>query len=464
MSSSGQTYTYTFSLGSNIGRRMQTMRQAMDAISRRVGRVTSCSPMAETEPWGYQSTHRYLNCALEATSCLAPREVLAVTQQIERELGRESKTVGGHYEDRVIDIDILLCDKLVIYSPELRIPHPRMWQRAFVTDCLRKMLLDNGSGGSCNDAVVTAPRAATIGFFDGAHLGHRHLAQQLVQLNRGRDAKAVMLTFDRHPHDAICPDEPPVALLSTPAGKREAFAYLRRDVEMWCMEFSPAMAALTAREFMQYVLREQLNIDTLLIGYDHHFGRPLGGETFDDYVRYGLETGIRVVRATELDSVPCHVSSSAIRRAIASSDFARADAMLGYAYTWYGRVVHGDAIGRRLGFPTANLEALHPETILPPGGVYAAMVTLPGGRQLPAMLNIGTRPTIAAPAARVTVEAHIIGLHDDIYGLHVGVNFRARLRDEHRFGSTEELARQLRHDRDEVVRLLGGGAAGPAQS
>ena len=509
---------YYFGLGSNMGRRTDTLRRAIRLIDERISSITYCSPFIETEPWGYKSRHRYLNAAVAVITNRDPHEVLAITQQIERELGRTTKTRDGHYEDRPIDIDILICEHNVVYTSELRLPHPRMWQRAFVTECMAALRvmkryppeqdspkdlaeapdpktepanyhyprfgrhLRFGELVYCSKAD-TEPRVATIGFFDGAHLGHHHLAQQLVELNKGRQHRAIMLTFDRHPHDVVHPDEPPVQQLTLLIEKRMAFFRYGNGLEMWFMHFGPDMAALTAREFMERVLRDQLNIDTLLIGYDHHFGRPLPGETFDDYVRYGQELGIRIVRATELPGEQ-HVSSSAIRRAILGGDFAKANAMLGKTYHWWGKVVHGDALGRKLGFPTANLEPCHPELIIPSRGVYAAWASIPGKPRMrllddgkpinfiwegrvagptdkgfPAMVNIGTRPTITGNATdgnpqHATVEAHIIGLDDDIYGEEVGLTFVARLRDERQFASEDDLVRQLQADRDEVLRIL----------
>ena len=468
---------YYFGLGSNLGHREANIHAAIRLLGQRVGNITSSSPCIETEPWGYESPHPYLNAAVALITDLEPDRVLAITQEIERELGRTAKTHDGHYEDRIIDIDILVCEHHVIYSPDLRLPHPRMWQRPFVTDTLAAL-----SDSECCPYADTEPRVATIGFFDGAHRGHQHLARQLADLNRGRSHRALMLTFDRHPHDVVHPDEAPVPLLTTLTQKRMQFFRYNKDIEMWFLQFTPYMAALTARQFMEYVLRDQLNVDTLLIGYDHHFGRPLPGETFDDYVRYGAELGIRIVRATELPD-DLHVSSSAIRRAIMDGDFAAARTMLGRDFLWWGRVVHGEALGRRLGFPTANLVAKHPDIIIPPRGVYAAWVSIPGKPQLHfmehgtpfditfdgdhegphdgrymAMVNIGTRPTVTQPATddapRQTIEAHILDFDGDIYGQELCLTLVARLRDEQHFDSEADLVRQLQADREAVRHLL----------
>ena len=220
------------------------------------------------------------------------------------------------------------------------------------------------TGGVGGGSVV-----CTIGFFDGVHRGHECLIRQVLDEARGRGARSLLVTFDRHPRSVFAPGSEPLLLTSS----EEKMGLLRATGvdDIFVLPFDRAMAALTAREFMQQVLHDQLGVTALVVGYDHHFGRPQG-ETFDDYVAIGREVGIDVVPARELEGE--HVSSSAVRRALEGGDVAAAARLLGRPYTWTGRVVHGRGVGHRLGFPTANLEAEEPEKILPARGVYAIRV------------------------------------------------------------------------------------------
>ena len=450
---------YTLCLGSNLGNPRNNIREAMRHLRACLGVPTAVSPITESEPWGYASDHRYANAAVTIESDLTPQQMLATTQQVERDMGRTSKSHDGRYEDRIIDIDIIAAGHHVVYDPDLRIPHPLMWQRPFVRTTLQELRPTIADLGMPSPLADYTPRVATIGFFDGMHLGHRHLITQLTDLAEGHTLPPMVLTFDRHPHDVIHPDEPPVGLLTTADERQRQLQDIAPGAEMWTLHFTPHMAALTAREFMERVLRQQLNIGTLLIGYDHHFGHPLPGrrESFDDYVAYGRQIGIEVVRATELQA-PFHVSSSTIRRAIAQARVGAAATMLGRPYRWQGTVVHGNQIGRQLGFPTANLQPLHPELITPPRGVYAAWAIVPEASAVPEASPSGP----SAPAT--TIEAHLIGFSGDIYSRTVTLDFVAHLRDEQRFPSEAALARQLRRDAAAAKRMLTSSQPRPRRS
>lgn len=281
----------------------------------------------------------------------------------------------------------------------------------------------------------------TIGFFDGVHRGHQCLIRQVRDEALRRGVPSLLITFDRHPRSVFAPEGAP-QLLTTAEEKMQLLRASGID-DIHVLRFDSAMAALSAREFMQQVLRQQLGVSVLVIGYDHHFGRPQG-ETFEDYQAMGRELGIDVVLAHELEGE--HVSSSAIRRALNEGDVATANRLLGRPYTWAGHVVHGHAVGRQLGFPTANLEATEPGKLLPARGAYAVRIN-----HQPSILNIGCRPTLDN-GTDTTVEAHLIDFQGDLYGQTLNVTFVERLREERRFASEDELAAQLRRDRDEALK------------
>ena len=289
----------------------------------------------------------------------------------------------------------------------------------------------------------------TIGFFDGVHRGHQCLIRQVQDEARLCGARSLLITFDRHPRSVFAPASAP-RLLTSAEEKRRLLRATGVD-DIYVLPFDRQMAALTAREFMQQVLKEQLGVGVLVIGYDHHFGRPQG-EGFEDYRTMGRELGIEVVRATELEDG--HVSSSAIRRALEAGDVASAAHQLGRPYTWSGRVIHGHAVGRQLGFPTANLLATEPEKLLPARGAYAVRVqgsslskTENGGHG--AMLNIGRRPTLDN-GNDTSVEAHLLDFQGDLYGQVLTLSFITRLREERRFPDEASLAAQLQRDREEA--------------
>ena len=307
--------------------------------------------------------------------------------------------------------------------------------------------------------MVTAPSligraggesVCSIGFFDGVHCGHQCLIRQVRDEALRRGARSLLITFDRHPRSVFAPDSAP-ALLTTAEEKMALLKATGID-EIYVLPFDREMAALSAKEFMQQVLKEKLNVGVLVIGYDHHFGRPRQGspETFEDYQAYGREVGIKVVQAHELEGG--HVSSSAIRHALEKGDIETATRLLGRPYSWTGRVVHGHEVGRQLGFPTANLEALEPAKMLPANGAYAVTVKSEIF-EAKGMLNIGTRPTIDN-GSDVSVEAHLFDVNEDLYDQTLTLSFITRLREERRFSSEAELTEQLQCDQKAALKVL----------
>lgn len=289
-------------------------------------------------------------------------------------------------------------------------------------------------------------RAATIGFFDGVHRGHLFLINQMCSLAKERGMESVIITFDRHPREVIHSDYVP-QLLSSPAEKLFLLHHSGAD-QVEVLHFTLEMSKWSASTFMKDVLRKQLEISMLVMGYDHRFGHD--GGSHEDYIRWGRECGIDVVLAHELKGEK--VSSSRIRSLLRSGLLAEANAMLGYDYSLSGIVVKGYQIGRNLGFPTANLQ-VPPSKLLPADGVYAGRVQLQDGGTCPAVLNIGRRPTVLN-GGDISVEAHLLHFSGNLYGQEVRVELKARLRDEVQFASTGELKLQIQKDADRVLRLF----------
>lgn len=277
--------------------------------------------------------------------------------------------------------------------------------------------------------------ALTIGFFDGVHQGHRYLLQQLEELAAANGLSAAALTFDRHPRTVVQPNFVP-SLLTTQEEKLDLLSKAFTG-KIIVLPFTQELSELTAKEFMQNILREKLNAELLLMGYNHRFGH--GGGNPEDYVTWGHETGIKVCLAKALAGEK--VSSSRIRNLISLGDVKKANNLLGYPYFLTGEVTEGKQIGRQIGFPTANL-TLPEQKLMPACGVYAVWVTMPDHSKRGGMLCIGHRPTVEQNG-EISVEVHIFDFNGNLYGTSISIDFIEKLRDERHFDSLEELQKQL---------------------
>ena len=308
------------------------------------------------------------------------------------------------------------------------------------------------------DSKCTKPCVATIGFFDGVHRGHQYLIARLIEKARQEGLEATVITFDKHPREVLHADYQPL-LLNTFEEKELLLSKTGID-NCAVLPFSVEMAGYSARDFMQKVLKERLQVRILYIGYDNRFGHNRE-ETFDDYVRYGKEMGITVVRNDEFkaesteseNTCPPKISSSQIRKYLLNGDAEMAEQCLGYPYFLWGTVVDGVQKGRELGFPTANIAVNDPRKLIPAPGVYAVNACLKTETMLrPSMMNIGRRPTFGDNA--LSLEVHILDYSSNLYGQQLAVGFVRRMREEHRFDSEQELAAQLQSDAREVRDLF----------
>ncbi|ERJ97892.1 riboflavin biosynthesis protein RibF [Hoylesella pleuritidis F0068] len=286
------------------------------------------------------------------------------------------------------------------------------------------------------------PAAATIGFFDGVHCGHRYLIGRVIDEARADGLASMVITFARHPRQVIDTHYVP-RLLSTPEMKIERLAETGID-RCTVLDFDRRMAALTAREFMIHILSSRLNVRKLIIGYDNRFGHDRS-ESIDDYCAYGRTLGIEVVKSCGITVDGIRVSSSVIRNAIERGDLTEANRCLGYAYTLSAHVSHGFRNGHRLGFPTANLDMDEVCQLLPQIGVYATRVRIEGECELhPAMTSVGTRPTF--DGTRLSVETYILDFDADLYGRKLEVAFLKRIRGEKKFADLQQLRTQMADD------------------
>ena len=282
------------------------------------------------------------------------------------------------------------------------------------------------------------PCVATIGFFDGVHRGHLYLIQQVTRLAEERGLVSRLVTFDRHPRVVLQLDYVP-ALLTTLEEKLTLLKGTGAD-DISLLPFTRELSRLTAKDFMRKVLYEELGARVLVLGYDHRFGH--GGGTWEEYRKWGEETGIEVVRAQALDGE--HVSSSRCRTLLMDGDVCGVAGLLGRRYVMSGEVVRGFQVGHELGFPTANLE-IDREKVMPARGAYAVWVRMADGTCHEGMLNIGNRPTIGNGEA-ASIEVNLLDYKGDLYGQQLSVEFVDRLREERRFASKDELMAQLAQD------------------
>jgi len=284
-----------------------------------------------------------------------------------------------------------------------------------------------------------APVVASVGNFDGVHLGHRAILEGVARGARSRGSRSVLITFDPHPLSVVAPARRP-RLLMTRRQKLEALEATGLDAVL-ILEFGPEMAALDGEEFFLRFLGAQLPLAEVHVGESFRFGRGRAGD-LSVLRRIGAAAGIEVIGVPAVSVDGTLVSSSAIRALVAEGDVERARRMLGRPYALTGIVVRGEGRGRSLRYPTANVEVEN--EIIPRRGVYVSE-TLALASRLASVTNVGTRPTFHG--STLTVETHAIDFEGDLYDERVEVRFLGRIREERRFAGPAELADQIARDR-----------------
>lgn len=279
-----------------------------------------------------------------------------------------------------------------------------------------------------------------IGVFDGVHLGHQQIIRQTIADARQQEALAVVVTFDRHPHAIVAADRVPPMIYS-PSQKLRTLESLGVDAVL-LIAFDQKFSEQNGETFIRGLANDFGHLRSLCVGADFVFGHQRSGN-IQLLRRLGAELHFTVhgLAAVSLDGEV--VSSTRIREAIRGGDFDRASRLLGRTYSLAGPVIRGDQIGRKLGFPTANLEVSG--LLLPPHGVYAARVTV-AEKNHHAVLNIGNRPTLESPDPKLRVEVHVLNFSGELYGEEMEVAFVKKIRDEKKFASLEELKSQISHD------------------
>lgn len=302
-----------------------------------------------------------------------------------------------------------------------------------------------------HDPVTLKRPVATIGTFDGVHTGHRFILEHLRQRAGELGGDAVVVTLWPHPQVILNRGLPKFRLLHTREEKLRELQKTGID-QLIIIPFTTAIASLTACQFAQQYLVNRLGVEVLLVGYDNRFGRDRKGDP-EGLAKCAEANRFRIEKMPEFQSGQGRVSSTSIREAIAQGDLEMANRMLGYEYYLAGSIVEGSHLGRKLGFPTANIHPMDPYKLIPMNGVYAIRAELKGSLY-GGMLNIGFRPTLDSASAVKTIEAHLFGVSGDFYGEEVVVHFVKRIRDEMKFRGIDELRAQLNKDKFNIEDML----------
>ena len=300
-----------------------------------------------------------------------------------------------------------------------------------------------------NDFPKAAYTVITVGTFDGLHLGHKKIIDRMKQLAKENNGETILVTFDPHPRLVVNSNSYEIKFINTQKRKFDLLSRLGID-NLIIIPFTKEFAKTSSEDFIREYLVKELKVKKLIVGYDHHFGRNREGN-YHKLHQLGkkYEFDVEEISAQYIDDIP--VSSTKIRNALMDGDVKLANRMLGYEYSISGIVVEGNKIGRKIGFPTANIEIEDKYKLIAAGGVYACKVEV-NGKLFNGMGNIGTRPTIGKHD--FTTEVHILDFDMDIYGDEITIFFVERIRDEKKFESLEELTKQLVKDREAVYELL----------
>jgi len=291
----------------------------------------------------------------------------------------------------------------------------------------------------------------TTGVFDGVHSGHRALLDSLVRTAKQRQGESVVVTFDPPPRLVLSHDKNEIFFLSTPDEKKKIIEETGID-HLLILKFTETLRDMSARELIAEILAGKIGTEHLIVGYDHHFGKKRSGD-FDSIKKYAAESGFSVEKIGEVFLGTDKISSTTIRRALLEGNPGKAEKMLGYPYSLGGIVVKGKGIGRRLGFPTANLKPTYRYKLIPADGVYAVTVDIDGFLSK-GILSIGYNPTVNRDNSERSVEVNIFDFEDDIYGHEIRVFFRYWLRPEKRFDNITDLTDQMTKDKLVAMILL----------
>lgn len=290
----------------------------------------------------------------------------------------------------------------------------------------------------------------TIGTFDGVHRGHKKLLQKLIHIRKNKGGKSVVFTFEPHPRKVLFPNQTDLQLISSLDEKIKLMEAEGIDIVI-VYPFTKEFAQIEPEKFIKEILAEKLKTDTLVIGYDHKFGKDREGDINTFKAASGIYGfSVEEIPAEEINDI--NISSTKIRKALYEGDIKGAAAFLGYNYFLNGTVVHGKKLGKTISYPTANIRVGDNDKLIPKKGVYLVSVEVEGFKGY-GMMNVGTNPTTDSDT-NLKLEVNIFNFDKDVYTKEIKVEFIERLRDEKKFGSIEELIIAIKNDEKECKRIL----------
>ncbi|RPI18274.1 MAG: bifunctional riboflavin kinase/FAD synthetase [Ignavibacteriae bacterium] len=290
----------------------------------------------------------------------------------------------------------------------------------------------------------------SIGTFDGVHRAHKEIIKRVLELAHGKKSRSLIITFDPHPQEVLKNKTPEIKLLTSTDEKLKLFEQAGIDC-VWLVKFTEEFSKTDPRDFYEKLIYKKIGISDLVIGYDHVFGRNREGD-FNTLKELGEEYKFNIYRveAIEIDGIT--VSSTKIRHFLMEGDIESANKLLGYNYSFEGIVMEGDRVARQLGFPTANLQPVKENKVIPGDGVYVSQIEY-NGNMYDGMMYLGFRPTLTEGLKRV-IEVNMFDFDSVIYGGKLNVSFIKRLRGEKKFDSKEELIKQISSDKKETLEHL----------
>ncbi|MDR6515408.1 bifunctional riboflavin kinase/FAD synthetase [Chryseobacterium camelliae] len=291
-----------------------------------------------------------------------------------------------------------------------------------------------------SDYTSHRPLALSLGMFDGVHIGHKSIIDELKKTGQEKDLETAILTFWPHPRFVFNPDED-LKLLNT-LDEKTVLMEKYGIQNLFLKEFDAGFRNLTGEEFVRQILVDALHVKYLIIGYDHSFGKNKSGN-FELLQKLSGELGFEVEQMEAINIHENNISSTKIRKALLTGNIREANEMLGYSYSVSGTIVHGKKIGRTIGYPTANIET-DSIKLLPKKGAYIVEVFVQG-KHYKGMLSVGTNPTVNGE--KLTIEVYILDFAGDIYGKDITVRFRDFLHDEIKFEGMDKLIERLDEDK-----------------
>ena len=297
----------------------------------------------------------------------------------------------------------------------------------------------------------TKPKNAIVtqGTFDGVHVGHKQILGNIVQLAKEQNGQSIIVTFHPHPRQVLFKDENNIKLLTTLEEKIDLFTEIGLDY-LIILPFDEILSKMSAANFVRDILVEKIGVKTMVVGHDHRFGKNREG-SFDDLKEYAEIYSFEIIEIAAHDINQAVVSSTKIRTSLVNGDIATATSFLNRYYSMTGKVVDGKKLGKTIGYPTANIEVVNNDKLIPANGIYAVKIKH-FDINYDGMLSIGNNPTIEN--AKWSIEVNIFDFDKTIYGDELTIYFIARMRDEVKFGDLNDLKMQLKVDESEAKGIL----------